>query len=241
MNKGRKKLMDNMAELKETLYEACRMLIKEDLTRFGLGHLAVRIPGRDQMIIPGHLHDMGRRMDHITREDMVMIDFDGKVLEGIHPKSMGEFHMYSAVFRRRPEIQACLHAHPFYALTLMATKSPLLPVSRDGCLFWDGVPYYERHPLYVGDRAHGEAMAECLGNKKALFHRGHGVLVVGRSIKEAFIRTIVLESACKIQVTAASVGNLVSFKPEEIAESHKELDKDWIEEMFSYLRTRSGL
>ncbi len=233
--------MEDLEILKETLYQACRLLIKEDLTRFGLGHLAARIPGRDAMVIPGHLHDMARRLEHITREDMVVIDFDGKVLEGIHPKSMGEFYMYSAVFRRRPEIQACLHAHPFHALTVMAAKAPILSVSRDACLFLDGVPYYERFPLYIGDKAHGEAMAECLGNKKALFHRGHGVLVVGRSTKEALVRMVLLESACKIQIHASTLGPLVPFKPEEISERHKDLNKETVNEIFAYLLSRAGL
>jgi hypothetical protein len=38
---------------------------------------------------------------------------------------MGEFYMYSAVFRRRPEIQACLHAHPFHAPTEKPWRSVL--------------------------------------------------------------------------------------------------------------------
>ncbi|MBN2439311.1 MAG: class II aldolase/adducin family protein [Deltaproteobacteria bacterium] len=233
--------MDNLNYLKEKLYQACRLLSIEGMTNTGRGHLAVRVPGKDAMILPGHLHDLGRGLDHIVREDMVMIDFDGNVLEGHHDESMGEFYMYAAVFRKRPEINACLHAHPFYASVMMATKSELLPVSRDACLFMDGVPYYERFPLYIGTREHGEATAECLGNCKALFHRGHGVLVVGKSIEEAFVTMTFLDNACRIQVSAAAMGPLVLLDKDEARKYYSELDDDKAAEIFGYLRTRAGL
>lgn len=233
--------MDNLNYLKEKLYQACRLLIAEGMTNTGLGHLAVRVPGKEAMILPGHLHDLGRGLDHITREDMMVIDFDGNVLEGHHDKSMGEFYMYSAVFRNRPEINACLHAHPFYASVMMATKSELLPVSRDACLFIDGVPYYERFPLYIGTREHGEATAECLGNHKALFHRGHGVLVVGKSIEEALVTMIYLNNACRIQVAAAAMGPLVLLDEGEARKYYSELGDDKTAEVFGYLCTRAGL
>ncbi len=233
--------MDDLSYLKEKLYQACRLLIAEGVTNTGRGHLAARVPGKEAMILPGHVHHLGRGLDHITREDMVVIDFDGNVLEGHHDKSMGEFHMYSAVFRKRPEINACLHAHPFYASVMMATKSELLPVSRDACLFIDGVPYYERFPLYIGTREHGEAMAECLGNRKALFHRGHGVLVVGKSIEEALVTMTFLDNACRIQVAAAAMGPLVLLDKDEARKYYSEVGDDKAAEIFGYLRTRAGL
>lgn len=233
--------MENVENLKETLFLANRLLILEGLTQLGRGHVAVRIPGQDAMMIPGHLHDLARALDHITRKDMVTIDFDGKVLDGYHQESMGEFHMYSAVFRRRRDVNACLHAHPFYAAVIMAAKASLLPVSRDACLFLDGVPHFEKFPLYVGDRPLGEAMAETLGNKKAVFHRGHGVLVVGKNIKETLVRMVLLESACKIQAQAAAMGPLVPFKAEEISERHKDLSDESMNDIFDYLCTKYGL
>ena len=105
---------ESIQELKEKLALACRVIINENLTDRGKGHQCVRVPGNDQIILPGHLHDVGRGLEGITADDLVIIDFNGKVLEGKYPESMGEFHFYVAAFRRRPDVQSCLHSHPFY-------------------------------------------------------------------------------------------------------------------------------
>src|SRR5574341_721003 len=85
---------ESIQELKEKLALACRVIINENLTDRGKGHQCVRVPGKEQIILPGHLHDVGRGLEGITADDMVIIDFNGKVLEGKYPESMGEFQFY---------------------------------------------------------------------------------------------------------------------------------------------------
>ena len=51
-------------------------------------------------------------------------------------------------------------------------------------------------------------MRKSLGTKKAMILRNHGLLTVGRTVAEAFIRLYRLEQACRIQLDAAAAGEL---------------------------------
>ena len=52
-----------------------------------------------------------------------------------------------------------------------------------------------------------------LGDKNAMLLRNHGLLTVGRSVGEAWIRMWQLELACKIQVLAQSTGQTIHQAP----------------------------
>ena len=60
-------------------------------------------------------------------------------------------------------------------------------------------------------------MAEVLGDGPAVLQQGHGVLVVGKDLREALLLTIYLEEAMKVNLLAKQMGT-----PENIS---KELAK----------------
>jgi ribulose-5-phosphate 4-epimerase/fuculose-1-phosphate aldolase len=64
-------------------------------------------------------------------------------------------------------------------------------------------------PTYNGlafDLTEGERMARVLGGKSVLMLANHGVLVVGKTIPQAFERLYFLERAAQAQVLALSTG-----------------------------------
>jgi L-ribulose-5-phosphate 4-epimerase len=68
----------------------------------------------------------GIRYEDLTPENMVVVDLEGKVIEGdFKPSSDTAAHLY--IYRRRPEINGVVHTHsPF------ATASPQ-PASHPPC------------------------------------------------------------------------------------------------------------
>jgi len=184
-------------------------------------------------LTPGNIEQV------IAGNDMVVIDFDGKVLEGKYPESMGEFHFYVAAFRRRPDVQSCLHSHPFFANLLGIAKQKLLPVSRDGCFFPEGVPIHEEFPLYVGEPGLGDRLARKLGKSgKAVIHRAHGVFVVGRSIEECLLNAITLEKAAQFQVWACMMGKLKPFTKQQLKGFNATVSEHIFAESFAYFANK---
>lgn len=224
----------NLGEIKEKLARSCRILEMEAATDRGRGHICFRHPDGDKILIPGHVHDYGRGIADIQAEDIVTMDFNGKVLEGKYPESMGEFYFYTAVFRRRKDVHSAVHIHPPYANVLFGAGKTLIPITRDGCLFYQGVPTFEGFPLYVGTPKMGEEVAAALGECRAIMHRGHGAFVVGRSVEDALVTAITLERAAQAQVLAAGLGSLNPLRVEKMTDREKHPDDHIIEDFFGF-------
>ncbi|MCY1184891.1 hypothetical protein D9M73_256200 [compost metagenome] len=54
-----------------------------------------------------------------------------------------------------------------------------------------------------------------LGDKPVLMLRNHGLLTVGETVSQAFLRMYYLEKACEIQLAAQAAGEIV-LPPEEV-------------------------
>lgn len=193
--------------------------MNENLTELGRGHVCYKLE-ENRIMLPGHLHDFQRSIADVSATDMVVIDYDGNVVEGPFPESMHEFHFYSEAFKRRKELKAALHTHALYTNLMAMAGRTLKYASRGTSPFLDSVPVFDGLPLFVNIREMGQRMAEKLGNSKAVIHRGHGIFVVGESIEEAVITAAALERSSKKQVMASSLAPLIEYDREEIARTN---------------------
>ncbi|MEM2703732.1 MAG: class II aldolase/adducin family protein [Candidatus Bathyarchaeia archaeon] len=227
--------MDSLAELKEKLVRACRILYNEGATTEGKGHQSYLLE-RDKILIPRHLHSDGLGLGDVQVDDILVIDFDGKVLEGKYKEPMGEFYIHTSIFKARSDVKSIVHVHPPYLNALACAGQNILPICKESLFFRDGIAFYERFPLYIGDKEHGEAAAKALGNKKALIHRGHGAIIVGRSIEEALLLSLYLERAAKIQWMASVFGQPKPLPREEMKRCkwYDVLDDKALKEGFLY-------
>ncbi|AKA48314.1 hypothetical protein IX51_03495 [uncultured archaeon] len=201
--------------LRQKLAMANRIIVNENLTELGRGHVAYKLE-EGKILIPGHLHDFQRSIADCTASDIVTIDYDGNVLEGSYPESMHEFYFYSEVFQVRRDVKAALHMHSFYANLLEITDSKLQMSTRDSFLFIDGLPVFDGLPLFVNTKEMGYRMAQALGKSKAVLHRGHGAFVVGESIEDVVITAASLERAAKKQYMASALGSIVEYDHDRV-------------------------
>jgi ribulose-5-phosphate 4-epimerase/fuculose-1-phosphate aldolase len=58
-------------------------------------------------------------------------------------------------------------------------------------------------------------MAKLLGNSKALILRGHGAVVVGRSIREVCVLALFLEESARLQTDAMRLGTPMFLERDE--------------------------
>jgi len=76
---------------------------------------------------------------------------------------------------------------------------PFQPVTLQGALFADSVPLYREANL-LKTPAQGNQLVEVMGEKRAVFMRGHGAVVVGLDLEELLFYALVLEDdACKTE------------------------------------------
>lgn len=177
------------------------------------GHLTARVPGPEDHFL---INPWGLNYDEVTASNLVKIDVDGNVLDGEHPVNFAGFIIHSAIHMTRSEENlVVMHTHTTAGMGVAALKEGLLPISMFATVFHNRIGYhdYEGASLYPDER---ERIVASLGPHKALILRNHGLLVVGRTVAEAFLRLYRLERACQIQLAAAAAGTLALI-PDPVA------------------------
>jgi ribulose-5-phosphate 4-epimerase/fuculose-1-phosphate aldolase len=177
--------------------------------RFGLNegidnHLTLLVPGySDRFLLP----PFGTHWSEVKASQLLVVDFSGQVLSGQGSVEDTAFHIHQPVHRLSPQGRCVLHTHMPYATALCMLENPRLEMAVQSALgFYDDVVY---DPTYNGlafDLTEGERMARVLGGKSVLMLANHGVLVVGKTIPQAFERLYFLERAAQAQVLALSTG-----------------------------------
>ena len=211
--------MEDGQAIRQKLAIANRILVNEGVTELGRGHVCYYLGG-GKILVPAHLHAYGRTIADCTENDMVTIDFDGRVVEGKYSQSMGEVHFYTELFKSRGDVRAAAHIHPFYANLLAMAGKKLVMCSRDSFLFVEGISEYEGLPLYVKDKEMGRAMVEKLGNRHVILHRGHGAFVAGETVEDVVIRSAALERAAKKHVLTSLLGTPLTYDEGQVRKAH---------------------
>jgi ribulose-5-phosphate 4-epimerase/fuculose-1-phosphate aldolase len=187
--------------------------------RFGLNegidnHLTLLLPGHKDRFL---LAPFGMHWSEVRASDFLVVDFKGKVLSGQGLVEDTALYIHQPVHRLSPQGQCVLHTHMPYATALCMLENPRLEMAVQTALgFYNDVAY---DPAYNGlafDETEGERLARSLGDKSVLMMGNHGVLVVGKSIPQAFERLYFLERAAQAQVLALSTGRPLRLIPEPV-------------------------
>src|SRR5579871_762448 len=185
--------MENSTEshLRTLLADCCRILFRLGLTDY-MGHPSVRIPGTDHILIKPRHSLRIRAQDRLTPEDMVIIDLDGKLIEGRDGPPSERF-IHTCIYRSRPDVQAIVHTHQPMATLMGIASQPILPILHvESPLVERPVPIWPCAKLVTDDDL-GQQLATALGHHAVCLLQGHGIVSVAASIQEAAIGAIHLE------------------------------------------------
>ena len=184
--------------LKRDIALACRILAAGGQGDSVYGHVTGRFAGWERMWMkPAEIG-----LDECRPEELILVDFDGKVLAGSRPRH-DEFAIHSEIMRARPDVLSIVHTHPKFSIAFAARGLRLRPVSHEGSYFWPpDVPLFEEFTDLVRTREQGQRVARALGDRPALFLRNHGIAVCGADVAAATCAALMLERACEIQLLA---------------------------------------
>lgn len=209
-------------ELRVQLAAAYRLIDYFGWTELIFGHLTARVPGT-----PGHflINPFGLNYEEVTASNLVKIDVDGNIIgDSDYPVSRAGFVIHSAIHMvPGTENHVVMHTHTRAGMAIAAIEEGLLPISMVSTGFFGKLAYhdYESVSLYEDERAR---LVASMGEHKAMILRNHGLLTVGATVPEAFIRLHRLERACQIQVDAAGAGHLRILDDRVADKSGQDLD-----------------
>jgi ribulose-5-phosphate 4-epimerase/fuculose-1-phosphate aldolase len=186
--------------------------------RFGFdegvaGHITARDPGA-----PDHfwVNPFGRSFTQVKVSELLLVNREGKVVEGNARVNRAAFAIHSQVHEARPDIVAAAHAHSLHGKAWSSLGRLLDPLTQDACAFYDDHSLFDDYTGVVLDTEEGKRIAHALGENKAVILRNHGLLTTGYSVEEAAWSFITMERTCQAQLLAEAAGTPVQI-PEEMA------------------------
>jgi ribulose-5-phosphate 4-epimerase/fuculose-1-phosphate aldolase len=215
----------------EDLITASHILANEGILD-SFGHVTVRSASD-----PNHLF-MPRAMPPalVSRADIVELNLDCKPLKADAPRLNGERYIHCGIYKARPDVQSVIHTHDLAVIPFCLTNTPLRPVVAQAGFLPEETPLFEVREasgsatgrgMLVLNSSLGSALAAKLGDNPVVLMRGHGETVVGRSVKEATVRTLYTNIDARAQAAAMSLASrFVVLDDAEIAAYAKEENPD---------------
>ena len=200
-------------QLRRQLATATRLLHMEGILDYS-GHISVRAPGRDALYIQAGTDP---RSD-ITPEQLLLVDFGGKVLEGAPGKPPAELAIHVEILKARPDVQAVLHSHLELALLFTMMDGVRLQPMRARSVRWQsGIPTHP-DPSHIKLPEQGAALAATLGAHHAALIRSHGVVLTAESLPALVVDGIHFEENARAQLQVLNAGQ----KPLALTEAEME-------------------
>ena len=225
-----------LIQAKQDLIDAGLVLEAEGLGDLTRGHVSIRMPGNPSLFIMKP-HSYG--FDEITMDNIVTCDMEGNKI-GTGGRRHSEVFIHTEIYKARPDVNSVIHVHPTHVVALSATGRTMRQISQPATCFVDGLPYFTETIELIRTKEMGIGVAKALGPHKAVLMRNHGVAVVGENVAESTILSILLESACQIQLLAESSGGIgEEFPAHSVQASHDAITKpEQYTINFVYLRRR---
>jgi L-ribulose-5-phosphate 4-epimerase len=177
---------------------ACRVLEKAGQADMVWGHVSIRDPDGRGVWLKGS--NLG--FDEVTEEQVILLDWDGEIVEGEAGRHV-EYPIHTEIMARRSNVNAVVHTHPLYSIAFAATGWPLRALSHEGSHFVPpDIPRFEQTGDLVRTPDLGRALAETLGERLGVLMPHHGITTVGTDVGEAVAAATHLERACQIALLA---------------------------------------
>jgi ribulose-5-phosphate 4-epimerase/fuculose-1-phosphate aldolase len=215
--------MEHLEETRALVAQACRILAAHGLIESILGHVSARV-GEDSMLIRCR-GPADRGVRFTQPDDVRLVDLDGAHLEDSPGYDVpNELPIHGELLKERPEVGSVVHAHPWSTLVGGIAGLPLRPVF--GAfnipamrMAREGVPVYPRSCLITRPELAAE-MLEAMEGKDVCVLRGHGVTVAGRSVQEAAVKALDLDTLARVTERLAAIGadNAPEISEEDVAE-----------------------
>jgi len=206
-------------ELKRKMVDICKELYKEGLVRGREGNVSAKLD-EDTFFITPH----GVSLGFIKEEDILLVDKQGRVIDGIGKPSF-EIELHKAIYSELREVEAVIHVHPSFT-TLLAEKGlPLQTLTFELEVILTGTEVIPQKGPVITDI---DLVINALKKRNIVILKNHGTVAIG-NLDDAFFLTDMLEEASKMSFFA----HLPGINAQTTYIPSKDMRKETIYELFS--------
>ena len=191
--------------LRREIIDAGRRLYEKGLIAASQGNISVRT--RRGLLVTAS----GVSKGALTPRLVVQTDREGRASRPVS----SEIHMHVAIYRRRPDVNAIVHAHPPAATAFaVAGLAPDSAVLAEAVLLLGRVglvPYAAPSTPSLADM-----VAEAMLESQAALLANHGAVSVGETLERALNRMETLEHLAHVTLLAKTLGKSCPIAPDEV-------------------------
>ncbi len=204
-----------LEKLKEEITKLHLELPANQLVTWTGGNVSARDPETGLVVIK----PSGVMYPDLTPDKMVVLDLNGKIIEGnLKPSSDTDTHLY--IYRERTDVNGIVHTHSPFATAFAAVGKPIPPVLTAICDEFGGeIPVGGFAP--IGDEAIGKEVVKAIGSSPAILMQNHGVFTIGKSAKAAVKAAVMVEDVARTVFYALQLGEIKPIPQEMVARLHK--------------------
>jgi L-ribulose-5-phosphate 4-epimerase len=210
-----------LKDLREMLWQLHLELPKSNLVTWTSGNISARDSETGYVVIK----PSGVRYEDLKPEHMVVVDLDGKRIEGeLKPSSDTASHLY--IYRHRPDVGGVVHTHSPYSTAFAALGKPI-PVYLTAMADEFGGPIPCGGFALIGGEQIGQVVIESIGDSPAVLLKNHGVFTIGPTAQAAVKAAVMVEDVARTVWIALQLGQPDEIPPEDVAKLHHRYTHDY--------------
>jgi len=203
-----------LEKLKEELVQLHLELPKNNLVMWTGGNVSARDAETGRVVIKAS----GIRYEDMQPEHMVVVDMNGKMVEGdFKPSSDVYSHLY--IYKQRPDVGGVVHTHSRYA-TAFAAVGKAIPCVLTAMADEFGGPIPCGGFALIGDEAMGKVVVDSLGKSPAVLLKNHGVFSIGNNAASAVKAAVMTEDVAATVWMAMQIGTPDVIPQEDVDKLH---------------------
>lgn len=198
-----------LAKLREEVFEMNMELPDQGLVAWTSGNVSGRDPETGYVVIK----PSGVKFKDLEPRNMVVVDLDGKVIDGNHkPSSDTASHCY--IYRQRSDVNGVVHTHSRHATAFAALGKPIPCVLTAMADEFGGEIPCGGFALIGGEEI-GKVVIETLKGSRspACLLQNHGVFAIGKNAEAALKAAVMTEDVAATVWTALQLGSLGGLIP----------------------------
>ena len=173
------------------------------------GNLSHRLAGDRVLISPS-----GFCLGEMQPTDLVVVDLAGRHLTGPHTPT-SELPLHLTAYRIRPEISAVVHAHPPTANAFSFAGESL-----EQCVIPEVVVGFGTIPTTAyatpSSEEGAQVISDLIRDHDGLILQRHGVVTVGKCLRDAYYKLEKIEHAAHITLMARLLGKVIPLSENEL-------------------------
>jgi ribulose-5-phosphate 4-epimerase/fuculose-1-phosphate aldolase len=194
-------------QLRQDLAACYRLVAHYGWSDLVFTHISARIPGPDHHFL---INPYGLMFDEITASSLVKVDQHcNKLNDSPYSVNPAGFVIHSAIHEAREDAGCVLHTHTRAGVAVSAQKDGVLPLSQQSTFVLASLAYHDYEGVAFRPDEKPRLQAD-LGHANFMVLRNHGLLVVGKTIADAFLSMYTFEATCQIQLAAQSGGGALT-------------------------------